>query len=89
MPLRLSNIEHIPYPDAFHLYDACLNGYSQLASKVGPFSVDEDQIGVNERYNVKVWLNNNFESSKVSGLKVSESKMVNDLLILLDDNTNH
>ena len=76
MPLRLSNIQDIPYPDIIHLYDHCIHGFEQLSSVVGYFSVDEDQIGINEKGQVKVWLNNQFESNRVKGVGVTESKMV-------------
>lgn len=51
--------------------------------------MDEDQVGINEKGNVKVWLNNHYESSKINGMRVNESKMVNDLLQMLNENTNH
>ncbi len=47
IPLRMSNIQDIPYPDVLHLLDVCIRGYRQLSDKVGFFAVDEDQIGVN------------------------------------------
>lgn len=28
IPIRLCNIKSIPFPDALHLYDQALNGYS-------------------------------------------------------------
>jgi hypothetical protein len=65
--LRLSNINDIPYPDALHLYDAVLHGYAQLSEVVGCFHVDEEQVGVNELGQVKVWLNTAFELSKITG----------------------
>lgn len=82
-PLRLSNLKDIPYPDIFHLYDACIHGYQQLSKVVGYFAIDEDQIGINERGQAKVWLSNRFESNKISGVNVSESKMVGDMLNML------
>ena len=46
--LRLSEVEHIPYPDVFHLYKAVLNGFHELSDVTGTyFKVDEDQIGIN------------------------------------------
>ena len=63
IPLRLSNMEDIPYPDSLHLYDATINGFGQLASEVNPFRIDEDQIGINGKGQVKVWCNTAFESS--------------------------
>ena len=47
MPLRLSNVKDIPFPDTLHLYDASINGYRQLQGVTGPFRIDEDQIGIN------------------------------------------
>ena len=47
IPLRLSNVKDIPFPDTLHLYDASINGYRQLKTAVGPFHMDEEQIGIN------------------------------------------
>lgn len=85
--MRLSNVENIPYPDVFHLYDSCINGYSQLANAVGFFSIDEDQIGINEKGKVKVWLNNLYQESEVRGARVTEPVMVRELLNILQANT--
>jgi hypothetical protein len=81
--LRLCNLKDIPYPDIFHLYDVCLHGFQQLSKIVGYFSIDEDQIGINERGQAKVWLSNRFESNKINGVNVTESKMVGDMLNML------
>lgn len=56
---------------------------------VGYFSVDEEQVGINEMGQAKVWLSNRFESNKISGIRVTESKMVTDLLNLLQSKTNN
>jgi len=47
IPVRLSNITHIPFPDVLHVYNQAFNGYERLMRKVGPFKVDEECIGVN------------------------------------------
>jgi len=60
MPVRLSNVRDIPYPDCLHLYDSVLNGYEQLSQLVGYFDVDEEEIGISDRGQVKVWLNPSF-----------------------------
>lgn len=81
IPLRLSNVTDIPYPDVLHLYDVCINGFRQLSETVGFFSVDEDYIGVNEHGHVRVWLNTAFESSTVFGRKdLTEAQMVEGVL---------
>lgn len=88
IPLRLSNVEDIPYPDVIHLYDACLNGFSQLTTVIGFFPVDEDFIGVNEQGQIRVWLNTAFESSSVLGNRsISEAEMVEGLLQIIHNAT--
>ena len=47
IPLRLSNIKDIPYPDSLHLIETCLKGFSLLYEKGGYFRVEEDLIGIN------------------------------------------
>jgi len=86
--LRLSALKDIPYPDIFHLYDVFINGYGELSKVIGYFSVDEDQVGINSFGQAKVWLSNRFESNKINGIKVTETKMVNDMLNLLQSKTN-
>jgi hypothetical protein len=81
IPLRLSNVTDIPYPDVLHLYDVCINGFRQLSETVGFFSVDEDYIGVNEHGQARVWLNTAFEISTVFGIKdLTEAQMVEGIL---------
>lgn len=41
IPVRLSNITHIPFPDILHVYNQAFNGYEKLARNLGPFKVDE------------------------------------------------
>lgn len=47
IPIRLMDVEHIPYPDCLHLYEVCLKGFAQLARTAGCFLVDESMIGIN------------------------------------------
>jgi len=47
IPIRLSDVEHIPYPDCLHLYNQCLHGYKELTNFFGFFNVEEDYIGIN------------------------------------------
>jgi hypothetical protein len=67
----LSDLKDIPYPDIFHLYDVCLNGYKLLTQTVGFFSIDEGQIGINQAGRAKVWLSTHFDSNKIIGGKVT------------------
>jgi hypothetical protein len=67
-----------------HLLDACLQGFAELAKAVGFFRVDEDQVGVNERGQVKVWLSTAFESSHLVGSRtVPQQEMLQDILALV------
>ena len=86
IPLRLSNMEDIPYPDSLHLYDATIHGFEQLAAVAMPFRIDEDQIGVNGKGQVKVWCNTAFENSQILGQMCPEAVMVTDLVEVLLSN---
>ena len=77
-------MEDIPFPDVLHLLDACLQGFRELSSLVGFFRVDEDQVGVNERGQVKVWLSTSFENSQLVGTRtVPQPEMLQDILSLV------
>lgn len=41
IPLKLSNITHIPFPDVLHVYNQAFNGYQKLIRYVGPCKIDE------------------------------------------------
>lgn len=86
--IRLSEIEDIPYPDVFHLYRQCLNGYTQLTENVGYFSIDEDQIGINEEGVVKVWCNSQYQNDSILGNRIGQSQMVRELLNILASKVN-
>ena len=81
--LRVSEVEHVPYPDVFHLYGASLNGFRELSEVVGYFVIDEDMMGINERGEVKTWINTQFQSDRVGGVRTNEVSMVGQLLSIL------
>lgn len=86
IPVRLSNVKDIPFPDILHVYDSSLKGYSVLRDRTGNFHIDEDMIGINEHGAVKVWLNTAFEKNLPNFQKndnVAESTMVNELLTII------
>lgn len=83
-------MEDIPYPDLLHLFDVCIRGFPQLAEVVGFFNVDEDQIGVNEKGQVKVWLNTAFENTEIQGNRnVAEAEMIADIFEIFSKTTDH
>lgn len=65
IPIRLSDIQHIPYPDSLHLLSQSLLGFHQLANEVGFFPIEQEYIGVNNDGVVKVWMNDHYEKSFV------------------------
>ena len=64
IPLRLSNIKDIPYPDSLHLIETCLRGFALLYEKGGYFRVEENLIGINGFGEAKVWINADFSKSE-------------------------
>jgi hypothetical protein len=84
IPITLSDIEHIPYPDHLHIYDQSFKGFQQLATAVGCFIVEDEHIGINEKGIVKVWLNGDFHRSFIVGCRVMEEIMVRSIVETID-----
>jgi hypothetical protein len=63
IPVRLSQINEIPFPDVLHLYHQAFRGFAKLFDKVGYFEPTESLIGVNQQGIVKIWLNENLAKS--------------------------
>lgn len=59
IPVRLAQINEIPFPDVLHLYHQAFRGFSKLFDKVGYFDPTEGMIGINQQGRVKIWLNDN------------------------------
>lgn len=57
IPVRLSDVSDIPYPDALHLIESCLRGFAVLYKKGGYFKIEEDLVGFNSSGKTKVWIN--------------------------------
>ena len=54
---RLSDFSDIPFPDTLYCLRAMLTGYVKLYNNVGAFPVREQQVCIDEKGNVRVWLN--------------------------------
>lgn len=87
IPLRLSNIVHVPFPDVLHLYNQSLNGLSRLAKQVDYFRINEDCIGINENHVAKVWHSPNFSQLRPHVKAGSEAEMVRNIVDLIQSNT--
>ena len=90
VPLRLSKINEIPFPDVLHLYAQAFRGFELLRQQAGPFNVTEDMIGINSAGVVKVWVNSDFASSAPERTfegNISEVNMVQKIVHVIDLNT--
>lgn len=59
IPLRISNIKDVQFPENLYLLSRTLKGFKILYDKVGKFHITEDLVCINEEGIVKVWLNHN------------------------------
>jgi hypothetical protein len=61
-----------------------------LYKQVGPFTITEEMIGVNNHGVVKVWLNSDFASSLPEAFettKIGETDMLYKLVNMIEENT--
>lgn len=87
IPIRLSNIVHVPFPDVLHLYNQSLNGFHRLSKQLGCFKVNEDCIGINENHVAKVWHSPNFSQIEPTHTTESEQEMVHNIAQMIETNT--
>jgi hypothetical protein len=57
IPVRLSDIQDIPYPENLYVLFSTLDGFEKLYHNVGYFKINEDLICMDKDGKVKVWLN--------------------------------
>lgn len=90
VPLRLSDIDEIPYPDVLHLYAQCFKGYAELYDAMGYFDIIEEMICINSGGVVKVWLSKNLDKymPPVSYHNGTEREMVLKVIRIVSQNTN-
>ena len=88
---RLSDYKDIPYPENIYVANVVLEGFHDLFEMVGYFEPTENQICVNDRYEMKVWLNSDFSrdypcvyNRKEDG---TEELMVDEIMELVLENT--
>jgi len=91
IPVRLSQIKEIPFPDVLHLYHQAFRAFAKLYDKVGYFEPTEGLIGVNQQGRVKIWLNEHLAKSypeTVFGeVERSEANMVRNVINIIHANT--
>jgi hypothetical protein len=95
IPLRLSQITDIPFPDNLYLLKACLRGFYYIFLHTTNLDIREDQICLNEEGKIKVWMNANLckNTPQIHNIfkasKKSELMLVNDIINIIDNNTDH
>lgn len=93
IPVRLSDINSVPFPDVLHLYEAGFRGFGELYGKVGYFQVSEEMVGVNTEGQGKVWFHGDFKRDrpeKEPGSYTSkEGEMVADIIQMIERKTEH
>lgn len=72
MPVRLSDIEDIPYPENLYVLFSCLDGFEKLFHFVGYFRPEEDFICIDRDGRVKVWLNSDLSKCHTVGSYFSD-----------------
>ena len=57
IPIRLSDVDDIPYPDNIFVLQSALEGYGKLFQFSGYFKVHESQVCIDIEGYVRIWLN--------------------------------
>ena len=89
IPIKLTEIADIPYPDNLYVLLSCLDGFGRIAEYMGCFDVSENMIGVNTQGEVKVWLNDNLSLIRPDfGFSEKHRRsMIQKIVDIVDDNT--
>jgi hypothetical protein len=91
IPLKLSEIKDIPWPDNLYILISALDGFSLIYNKIGYFVVQEYMICINNQGKAKVWINDDLSKNYPDPCDVddegSEQEMVRRTVELLDENT--
>jgi hypothetical protein len=91
IPLKLSEIKDIPWPDNLYILSASLEGFSQLYTKIGYFPIQEYMICINKQGKARVWVSDDLSKITPDEVEViyqgDERDMVRRIVELLDLNT--
>lgn len=91
IPVRLSQIKDIPYPDMLHLLEAALRGFSVLYERIGYFRIEEEMVCVGYDSKVKVWVHPRLEKTAPNQHEIDyggqEEDMVEKILKISEANT--
>lgn len=80
IPITLTHVVHLPFPDILHVYKQALDGADSLSNLKGCFNVNEDMIGVNTHDVAKIYHSQDFAQVKPSYRAKSEEEMVESII---------
>lgn len=63
IPVRLSDITDIPFPENIYILKCSLIGFSQLYKNIGYFEVRDDHICIDKYGVVRVWMNSDLSKN--------------------------
>ena len=91
---RLSEYKDIPLRDSLYCMLAMLDGYKKLFNQAGRFFISEDQIIIDDKGEVRVWINSDLgkdipeeSDSRWNKWDGSEYEMVEDIIGIIIENT--
>lgn len=88
IPVRLSDITDIPYPENIYILRNCLLGFKQLYNIIGYFKPTEELVCIDKYGEVKVWMNpdlsKNYPNDSSQPNQEPESAMVKSIFILIE-----
>jgi hypothetical protein len=82
VPLRLSQITDIPFPENLYLLKACLKGFYYIFFHTQSLDIKEDQVCLNEEGRVKVWMNINLARNTPSVVNIFKTARKSEVLLV-------
>lgn len=79
IPIRLVNIEDIPYPENLYVLQSSLDGFKKLREWAGFFKVVEDMVCIDRNGKVKTWVNTDLSLIQVPRDKEWEAGLVDEM----------
>jgi hypothetical protein len=82
IPLRLSQITDIPFPENLYLLKACLKGFYYIFLHIHVLEIKEDHICLTEEGRVKVWMNSNLAKHAPSLTNIFKTGKKSELMMV-------
>lgn len=91
IPTRLSEMNGISEKEAVRILQGTMQGYKGLFEHFGGFHINDEMIGVNQKGQIKVWINSNFAMNSVEGFPqmgnriISQGDVVNQIFSVVEE----